>query len=126
MAKRTIDAHFTKERRYFENQIGREFDFTATTGPYEYLLGALSGCFVSTLLDFYEGKSYRELAIHVEGEKREEVPTTLKHTLISIKAKGIEDKEKFNSAVTKACQTCSIYQTISKVSEMEVQIAFED
>lgn len=127
MAKRIIDGHFTPERRYFENTLGREFDYTAATGPYEYLLGALSGCFTSTILDmFFKDEEYTALDVHIEGEKRESVPSTLKHTLISIRAKGINDKEKFNEAVTRAAESCSIYQTISKVSEMEIRIAFED
>ncbi len=126
MAKRIIDAHFTPKRRYFENQIGREFDFSAVTGPYEYLLGALSGCFVSTILDFWEDEAYTSIDVHVEGEKREETPSTLKHTLICIDAKGIKEKEKFREAVTNASRTCSIYQTIAKVSEMEISLSFED
>ena len=125
MVKRIIDGHFTPSRRYFENTLGREFDFTAATGPYEYLLGALSGCFVSTLLDIFTD-DYESVDAHIEGEKREEVPTTLKHTLLRLNVKGVKEKENFRSAVTRASETCSIYQTISKVSEMEIQIVFED
>lgn len=127
MRARTIDAHFTHSRRYFENSLGREFDFTAATGPYEYLLGALSGCFTSTLLDMYaKDIEYTSIDVHVEGIKREEVPTTLEHTSIKLTAKGVKERERFEEAVQKASQACSIFQTISKVSEMEVQIVFED
>ncbi len=125
MAIRAIDAHFTKERRYFENSVGKEFDFTSLTGPYEYLLGALSGCFISTLLAILgEGFSYSSLDVRVEGEKRKEVPTTLKSTRIKIHAKGISERDAFEAAIKEASDKCSIYQTIKKVSDISVEVSY--
>ena len=127
MAKRIVDAHFTGERSYFENQLGREFDFTAATGPYEYLLGALSGCFAITLIS-YLGKDngFSSIDIHSEGAKRTGEPATLKTTDIRIVAKGVKDRKDFEDAVTKAENNCSIYQTVKMVSSMNVDLIFED
>ena len=122
--KRNITAHFTDGRRYFENSIGREFDFTATTGPYEYLLGALSGCFYLTLLSIKHESRWGDVEINVTGEKREEEPTTLKKTVLDIKVKDAEDKDEFMHLVAEASKRCSIYSTISHVSEMSVNVTF--
>lgn len=127
MGKRIIDAYFTKERSYFENQIGREFDYTSTTGPYEYLLGALAGCFERTLISYLDKDfPFSSISIHVEGEKRTTAPTTLENTSLNIKAKGVEDKNAFKEAVKKAEENCSIFQTIKCVSAMNVDLTFED
>ncbi len=122
--RRSVTAHFTSARRYFENQIGKEFDFTAMTGPYEYLLGALSGCFYSTLASFDHKGCWDEVEIEVTGFKRDTVPTTLEKTVLAIKAKGVEDRKEFEELVKRAAAECSIYNTISKVSTMEWTIEY--
>ena len=122
--KRTITAHFTSERRFFENAIGKEFDFTQSTGPYEYLLGALSGCFYSTLDSFDHKGSWGEVEIEVVGIKRDTVPTTLEKTTLIIKASAVEDRDEFENLVKKASEDCSIYNTIKAVSEMEWRIEY--
>lgn len=125
---REINATFNANRRFFKTRLGSEFAFTPVTGPYEYLLGALSGCFYATLADIAErnGVSWNEIQIKVQGEKRSTSPTTLEHTALCITAKGVNDKEGFKKDVEEAAATCSIYATISKVSCMEYSIAFED
>ena len=122
--KRNITAHFTSERRFFENSIGKEFDFTSMTGPYEYLLGALSGCFYSTLASFERKSSWKEVTIDVTGIKRDSVPTTLEKTVLAITVTGAEDREEFETLVKKAAEECSIYNTISRVSSMEWTIEY--
>lgn len=122
--QRTITAHFNQERRYFENSIGREFDFTQSTGPYEYLLGALSGCFYLTLLATKHKSRWQDVEITVTGIKRDTVPTTLEKTIISITVHGATDDDEFRALVAEAEKNCSIYNTIKTVSEMEVEIKF--
>ncbi len=122
--QRTITAHFNQERRYFENSIGREFDFTQSTGPYEYLLGALSGCFYLTLLATKHQSRWQDVEITVTGIKRDTVPTTLEKTIISITVHGATDEDEFRALAAEAEKNCSIYNTIKTVSEMEVEIKF--
>lgn len=122
--QRTITAHFNQERRYFENSIGREFDFTQSTGPYEYLLGALSGCFYLTLLATKHKSRWQDVEITVTGIKRDTVPTTLEKTIISITVHGATDEDEFRALAAEAEKNCSIYNTIKTVSEMEVEIKF--
>ena len=121
--ERIITAHFTESRRYFENSLGKEYDYTAATGPYEYLLGALAGCFYLTLAS-YEHKPWFSVDINVRGMKRDEVPTTLRKTVMTITVSGAEDKDEFISLVRKTESECSVFATISKVSEMEVNVDF--
>ncbi len=122
--ERTITARFSAERRYFENSLGREFDFTSTTGPYEYLLGALTGCFYSTLASFPRKSEWKGMEIKVTGHKRDEIPTTLCSTVLDITVYGAEDEEEVKALIRKASEECSIFATISKVSRMEVNTAF--
>ncbi len=96
-------------------------------GPYECLLGALSGCYFSTFEDLAGDKvTYDSVDIKVEGEKREEVPTTLKNTTVTMKVKGVSDKAMFIDLANEASKRCSIWQTLIKVSAMELVIEFED
>lgn len=123
---REINAHFSKDSKYFENNLGTEFHFTQSTGPYEYLLGALAGCYFYTLQSILENCSFENVHIDVVGKKRENVPTTLEETSLKIVAKGVSDKKKFKLAAERASEECSIFQTISKVSKMDLEIVFED
>ena len=126
MAKeRTITGHFSPSRRYFENTLGPEFDFTQSTGPYEYLLGALSGCFYSTLASFPSSSGWDGMDIKVTGRKREDIPTTLEHTMLDITVHGAEDESEVRSLVLRAAEECSIFQTLCKVSRMEITVKFE-
>lgn len=121
---RQITAHFTSGRRFFENALGNEFDFTSSTGPYEYLLGALAGCFYSTLAGFGRKGGWQEVTIAVRGIKRDTIPTTLERTILGITARGVEDEEEFRMLAARAASECSIYNTLSAVSQMEVTIEF--
>ncbi|HIV98840.1 MAG TPA: OsmC family protein [Candidatus Ornithospirochaeta avicola] len=122
---REIEAHFSKERRYFENSIGREFDFTQSSGPYEYLLGALSGCLYSTFMSIKdEDLTFDSVDITVRGEKRQEEPTFLENTYLHVQAKGASSKEKFEKSFILASEKCSIFQTIKKVSKMHLEVSF--
>lgn len=121
---RTITAHFNGSRRFFENSIGKEFDFTQTTGPYEYLLGALSGCFYLTMLSIKHAVRWEEVEITVTGTKRDTAPTTLEKTVIAITATGVTDKAEFETLADSAAKECSIFNTISQVSKMEITISY--
>ncbi len=123
---RTITAHFDNSRRYFENAIGKEFDFTQSTGPYEYLLGALSGCFYLTMLSIKHSVRWSSVDIAVEGIKRDSIPTMLEKTVLKITATAVTDKAEFESLATKAAEECSIFNTIKAVSEMEWTIEYKD
>lgn len=120
---REIFAHFSNESRSFHSNGGRDNYFDSTIGPYEYLLGALSGCWYSTLTDVIKDSiTYDWCDIHVEGVKREESPTTLKHTKMTVAVMNPSDYEAFLDACKQTCGYCSIYQTIAKVSEMELVV----
>ena len=57
---------------------------------------------------------------------RERLLLQLEHTSLEIVGKNISDKEEFELLVKKTSQSCSIFQTISKVSAMDIVVRFED
>lgn len=124
---REIFAHFDNTSRTFKSKEGLTNYFDSTTGPYEYLLGALSGCYYSTLTDVLKGRvTYDYCNIHVEGEKRAETPTTLERTKMIVCVKNPSSFEDFKRACIETSNYCSIYQTIAKVSKMELIVCQEE
>jgi putative redox protein len=107
--------------------------------PYDMLLGALASCFYSNFLDIAGKKrlSYASARVEVSGEKRDEVPATLRWVRVRLTvsladgaggagaASGALEKAYRDSAEL-AAKYCSIYQTISHVAKMETVLAFED
>lgn len=95
--------------------------------PYDMLLGALASCLFATFMDVAKKKQihYDSVAIHVDGEKREEVPMTLKEVDIQFAVKGATNEQGLAKAMDLACKYCSIYQTIAHVATMTHNITFE-
>jgi Predicted redox protein, regulator of disulfide bond formation len=122
--EREINATFGKEEEFFENRIGSEFRYTQATGPYEYLLGALAGCFYRTMKSHADQDLWGKVKIYVGGNKKKEGLTTLELTKMVITAQGVENKEAFEEAVEYAQENCSIYNTIAQVSKMEIEINY--
>ncbi len=98
-------------------KIGTE---EGTVLPYDMLLGALGSCLYSTFLDIMNKKRvpYDRAEIHIVGEKRTEVPTTLKWVKVDFKIVNSEKEVGIEQAVKLATEYCSIYQTISHVADM--------
>ncbi|MBK5252433.1 MAG: OsmC family protein [Peptostreptococcaceae bacterium] len=100
-----------------------------TVGPYDMLIGALAGCLYSTFLDVVEKKKgfFDTAEFHIDWEKRTEIPKTLKMVKITLIIKGAEEKDKpgMEKAAELAAKYCSIYQTISCVADMSVEVVFE-
>jgi putative redox protein len=94
--------------------------------PYNLLFGALASCFYSTFLDIIEKKrlTFDGATIEVSGTKRTEVPTTLDYVMIKFTIKNASDEAKFVKSAELAGKYCSIYQTISKVADIELMIEF--
>ncbi len=95
-------------------------------GAYDLILAGLSACFYATFLGI-AGKMhlhYHQVIIDIKGEHREEPPTTLKHILLEMEVKGADpSREKhYKRAAEIAGKYCSVYQTLSKVAEMETVV----
>ncbi len=65
------------------------------------------------------------MTIDVNGTKRDALPSTLEKTELVITVKDAEDEEEFLSLARQAAAECSIYNTISQVSEMEWRVIFQ-
>lgn len=95
--------------------------------PYDMLLGALASCYYSTLIDIVEKKkiNFDKATISVTGEKREEIPKTLKSVIIELQIFNADSEKGVLKAAELASKYCSVYQTILKVSEMKWNVVFK-
>ena len=123
---RTIEAYFSEYSEYFETPGGDKHCYSSSSGPYEYLLGALAGCFFYTLSSFERKCSWSRIDIKASGIKRLEIPTTLEETVLTITVHGTDDKSDFEKLVRRAEAECSIYNTIKCVSTIRTDIIYED
>ncbi len=122
---RVINAHFDESAEYFFTPSNDYSTYSDGQGPYEYLLGALSGCYYYTLCDIAENKvSWDSVDIEAVGRKRKTIPTTLEKTVLTLTVAGASDEDLFKECAEQASKNCSIYQTITKVSEMVLNIEF--
>ncbi len=123
---RSVRADFVPGHYQFTTPDGSAYEI-GSTGPYEYLLGALSGCLFKTFVSLATKMqvSWEHVSFAVEGIKRDEKVATLKDVTIAVTATGTEDAAKFTKAFETATRYCSIYQTLSHVAEMHWTIDFQ-
>lgn len=124
--ERKASAHFTKEERYFTTDNSTKHVYKDGTGPYEYLMGALAGCFFSTLEDFEHSCTWNEVTVNASCTKRKTLPMTMDKGTLELVVRNCSDKEEFEELVQKAIAECSIYATLSKVGPIDVLVCFED
>lgn len=95
--------------------------------PYDMLLGALGSCLYATFLDIAKKKriGFERIEMLVTGEKRTEVPTTLKWVNIKFTIFNAEKELGLEQAAKLSTEYCSIYQTISHVADMSYEVLFE-
>lgn len=97
--------------------------------PYDMLLGALSSCLYATFLGVVEKKrlTFDHCDITVKGEKRTEIPTTLKWCQVEMTIRGanLSKSKHYIEAANLAGEYCSIYQTLSNVADMSIEVIFE-
>lgn len=95
--------------------------------PYDLLFGALASCLYATFLGILEKKriTITGAEITVTGEKRTEIPTTLKTVHLTVTVKGTDKEESVRKSLELATNYCSVYQTLSHVAEMSYELHFE-
>ena len=94
--------------------------------PYDMLYGALASGLYATFLGILEKKriEIEGTEIVVEGEKRTEVPTTLKTVHLTVTIRGTDKEDAVRKSFDLATKYCSVYQTISHVAEMSYELHF--
>lgn len=94
--------------------------------PYDLLQGALAACLHSTFLDILEKKRLTIDFAHyeIEGEKRDEVPTTLKSVKVTVTLPAGQE-EALTKSMMLAKKYCSVFSTLSNVAEMELVIIYK-
>lgn len=124
--KKHSNAHFVPGKWEFTTEGGNTFTIGKGSSPYDYLLGALSGCLFATFAELAVKMKveWEDVRFDVHGEKRESPPTTLDWVKIDVTAKNVADEAKFTRAFETATRYCSIFTTISKVAEMSWDITF--
>ena len=92
--------------------------------PYDMLLGALGSCLYSTFMDGMKKKriDFERFEMDITGEKRTEIPTTLKWVNVSATVYAPDKENGVSEAFRLATEYCSIYQTLSHVAEMTYEI----
>ncbi|MEI7884844.1 MAG: OsmC family protein [Clostridia bacterium] len=95
-------------------------------GPYTLLLGALASCYYVTFLDIAKKKraEFSHVEIQLDGEKRDEIPATLKQASLKIKVYGGQDEKALLRSFELASQYCSVYQTLAFAAEMSYTVEF--
>ncbi len=95
-----------------------------TVAPYDMLLGALGSCLYSTFLDIMKKKriGFERFEMHITGEKKAEVPMTLKWVNVVATVYAPEKENGINQSFQLATEYCSIYQTLSHVADMSYEI----
>lgn len=95
-------------------------------GPYNLLLGALGSCLYHTFLEIVTKKklSFSGATLEIGGEKRELVPATLKIVNIKLLIENASNEKQFEKSAEIAAKYCSIYETISKVASISLEIVF--
>jgi len=96
--------------------------------PYALLQGALVSCFHSTFLDVIVKKkiAVEQVVYAVEGEKRDEIPSTLKKLHLHITVYKATNQTAVLKAFDLAAKYCSVYTTISQVAQITTEIVFVD
>ena len=92
--------------------------------PYDMLLGALATCLYSTFLDVLKKKriNFDGANVIVTGEKRETIPMTLNWVNIVIEVINASNEKGVLKAAELAKKYCSVYETISKVADMKLEV----
>ncbi len=97
--------------------------------PYDLVLGGLSACYYATFLSIARKMNldYTKVEIEITGEKQTEPPELLRHVLVDVTVYGVslEKSKQFDRAADVANRYCSVYQTISRVAEMETRLTLK-
>lgn len=97
--------------------------------PYELLLGAFASCLHATFKSIIVKKklSYEGAEYNIKGEKREEVPTTLKelHAVVTLTGVPEENQKATIKAMELAEKYCSISATLQLVADIKIDIIFK-
>ena len=97
--------------------------------PYDLLLLSLVSCLHATFLDILNKKKidFTSADIEVWGEKREQVPTTLKICELKIGIKGVDlsHRSSVEKSFELATKYCSVYKTVSSVAEIVWEVNFD-
>lgn len=126
MSKIEIKSTFSPEKNSFSTSKGGEFKLYDQAGPYDYLLGALTGCLYKTFEEIAHKMrvDYGKVEMSIWCTKRETSPTTMDYCDITITAYKATDQARFVSAMEKATRYCSVFQTLSQVSKMNWSVVF--
>lgn len=95
--------------------------------PYHMLYGALGACFYATFLSISDKMrlTFSGAEIEITGTKRDQSPATLEQVYVKLVVHNPSHEEKLKKAAQLGAQHCSIYETISKVAQMNLEIIFE-
>lgn len=94
--------------------------------PYDMLFAALASCLYATFLDIVNKKKidFESATVTITGEKRDEVPSTLKTVNVKYVIEGSDNEKGLMRSAELAAKYCSVYQTISHVADMSWELEY--
>lgn len=94
--------------------------------PYHMLYGALGSCFYATFISVARKMrlEFGDCEIEITGNKRDAVPATLEDVYVKITISNPSDQEKLEKAAEMGAKYCSIYETVSNVATMHLEVVF--
>lgn len=94
--------------------------------PYHMLYGALGSCFYATFISLARKMKleFGDCLVEITGNKRAEAPATLEDVYIKFTISNPSDEKKLIRAAELGAKYCSIYETISKVANMHLEVLF--
>ena len=129
MAVRDVEVKFSRE---FVGELNTGETIAAVgkepgeLAPYDMLFAALASCLYATFLDIVDKKKidFVSAKLTVTGEKREEVPTTLKWVKVKYEIEGSDNEKALMRSAELAAKYCSVYQTLSHVADMSWELEY--
>lgn len=117
----------------FKGQAKTKSDLDLSIGsggasPYELAMAGMVSCFYSTFMDIAVKKrlTWESVSVDIQWTKDlESSPTFLKEATLKLDVKIIEGKEAhFDKSFELASKYCSLYQTFSKVAELNWEASY--
>ena len=95
--------------------------------PYDMIQAALASCLHATFLDIIAKKklSIERCTYEVSGVKQDEIPSVLRHIHVKVIINPHEKEEQLRKAMDLAAKYCSVFNTLSQVAQMQLEVIFE-
>jgi putative redox protein len=95
--------------------------------PYDLLQAALAACLHATFLDIITKKrlTIERCEYEISGVKQDEIPSVLRQVHVRVRMNRHEKEDQLIKAMELASKYCSVFNTLSQVANMTLDVVFE-